>query len=159
MSWFALGFKLDLGIILKIAKIAVWLCCAFIILFSDKEWKRLIGISFIFANVDSTSRVYILVFILIPFISFILTRPHGKKNVLYGILFCSLLITIPCLWYFKMDSITAFLNTGFGIETNTINMLKKGNVITEPFIVLLFEMILVIDTAIHLTHRKKSKTK
>ena len=122
--------------------------------FADEEWKRLLGISFLFANVNSTSRVYILIFILLPFISFILSRPSGKKSVLYSILFCSLLVTIPCFWYFRMDSITVALHNGLGIDVNTINLLKKGNVMTEPFIVLLFEIILVIDTAGSLKHKK-----
>ena len=40
------------------------------------------------------------------------------------------------------------------MDVNTINLLKKGNVMTEPFIVLLFEIILVIDTAGSLKHKK-----
>ncbi len=154
LSWLIFGLKLDLGSLMNFSQIAVWLCCAFIMFFADEEWKRLLGISFLFANVNSTSRVYILIFILLPFISFILSRPSGKKSVLYSILFCSLLVTIPCFWYFRMDSITVALHNGLGIDVNTINLLKKGNVMTEPFIVLLFEIILVIDTAGSLKHKK-----
>lgn len=154
LSWLIFGLKLDLGSLMNFSQIAVWLCCAFIMFFADEEWKRLLGISFLFANVNSTSRVYILIFILLPFISFILSRPSGKKSVLYSILFCSLLVTIPCFWYFRMDSITVALHNGLGMDVNTINLLKKGNVMTEPFIVLLFEIILVIDTAGSLKHKK-----
>ena len=53
-----------------------------------------------------------------------------------------------------MDSITVALHNGLGMDVNTINLLKKGNVMTEPFIVLLFEIILVIDTAGSLKHKK-----
>ena len=155
LSWFALGLDMDMGISLKVAKFAILIICAFIIFFSNEEWKKLIGIAFVFANVDSTARVYILIFLLLPFVSFIQSPPKGKKNVLYTILFCSLLITIPCVWYFKMDSITEVLTSGFGFDINTINLLKKGNVLSEPFIVFLFEIILTVDTALALKSRKK----
>ena len=54
-----------------------------------------------------------------------------------------------------MDSITEVLTSGFGFDINTINLLKKGNVLSEPFIVFLFEIILTVDTALALKSRKK----
>ncbi len=155
LTWLSLGFKLDFGIFLTLAKIAVWFGCAFIIFFSNEEWKKLIGIAFVFANVDSTARVYILIFLLLPFVSFIQSHPKGKKNVVYAILFCSLLITIPCAWYFYVDSIAEAFNSALGLDIVKSDWFNKINVLSEPFIVFLFEIILTVDTALALKGRKK----
>lgn len=157
LTWISLGFKIDFGIFLTLAKAAVWLGCAFIIFFSKEEWKKLIGIAFIFANVDSTARVYILIFLLLPFVSFIQSNPTGKKKVLYTILFCSLLVTVPCVWYFQVDSISAVFNSVLGLDIVKSDWFNKINVLCQPFIVFLFEIILIADTALALKGRKKTK--
>lgn len=144
---------IDISLYLTIAKVVVWLMCAFIVFFANEEWKKLIGLFFAFVNIDSTARVYILIFLLISFVSYILQRSEGKINIIYGIMFCSLIITIPCFWYFKMDAITAFLQNTFNLKTVIIDLLRKPNVITEPFIILLFEIILTVETAVKLKHK------
>lgn len=158
LAWLSVGLNRDISLVIKIAKVAVWFCCAFIIFFADEEWKRLTGICFLLANIDSTARIYILIFLIIPFISFISDRSQTsrKKEKFYGILFCVLLISIPCLWYFNANSITEFLkNIGIGMPSN--KPLMKPNAVTEPFIILLFELSLLIDAAASLRRKKTIK--
>ena len=52
-----------------------------------------------------------------------------------------------------MDAITAFLQNTFNLKTVIIDLLRKPNVITEPFIILLFEIILTVETAVKLKHK------
>lgn len=158
LAWLAIGLGKDISLMIKITKAAAWICCAFIILFADEEWKKLIGICLLLANIDSTARVYILIFLIIPFISFILNKGHksSKKDIFYGILFCLLLISIPCFWYFKVESITDFLRN-MGIGTLSTKPLMKPNAVTEPFIVMLFELSLFIDTAAYLRQKRAKK--
>lgn len=156
LSWIALGFGMDLSLTIKIAKLIVYAGCIFVFVFAKEDWKKLTAIFLIIANVDSLARFYILIFLLIPFVSYILKHSSGKMNTVFGILFGVLIITIPCFWYFKMGAITDILHDGYGINADVVKLLGKPNVLISPFIIVLFELLLTIDTAVCLKRRTKA---
>lgn len=157
LAWFIFLFGIDLGTLIKIAKIVILLCCFFIFAFSDKEWVKLLTICFALANIDSTARIYILIFLIIPFVSFLLSKKSDTINIFYSILFCMLLISIPCYWYFQIDTISEMLNAFVSLDETTLVLFKKANIVISSFVIFIFECSLFISTFKTLiTSRRKS---
>lgn len=79
-------------------------CAALVMLFvMPEEWQKVTVIAYMIMNYTATSRSYILVLILIPFIMFLCRKEYRKRDVVYFVLFCALLIVIPTLYYNGVD--------------------------------------------------------
>lgn len=73
------------------AAVTVFLC--------EEEWKRVFCLVYLFMNLNSSGQTYILIFLLIPFVLFLLQKEHEKTDWLYLLLFAVLLIIVPNLYY------------------------------------------------------------
>ncbi len=64
-----------------------------------EEWQRVLCLSYLFMNLGSGGRVYILIFLLIPFTLFLTKGSFRKRDVAYFVFFFLLLLYLPCVYY------------------------------------------------------------
>lgn len=156
ISWLYFLSDSEMRTVTNILKPIIYAGSAFTLIFSKEEWKKQLSIFFIFANIASVARVYILIFLLIPFISFVMTKSTKKITLVYGLIFCALIIAIPSYIYFNLDTIVHLLSE-FSIGAPAADMLKSINKFSCSLFVLLFEILLFGDTIIALKKRIAEK--
>lgn len=64
-----------------------------------EEWQRVLCLSYLFMNLGSGGRVYILIFLLIPFTLFLQKGSFRRRDIAYSIFFSLLLLYLPCVYY------------------------------------------------------------
>ncbi len=96
--------------------IITYLSAAAVLFVSPQEWQKLWAVAFMIMNYTSTSRTYILVLALIPFVVFICNENKRKADRLYFIVFALLLIVIPPLYYSRLYDIQLWFYESYGKE-------------------------------------------
>lgn len=64
-----------------------------------EEWQRVLCLSYLFMNLGSGGRMYILIFLLIPFTLFLTKGSFRRRDIAYFIFFFLLLLYLPCVYY------------------------------------------------------------
>ncbi len=66
---------------------------------TDRAWVRVFCLCYLFMNLNSSGQSYVLIFLLIPFVLFLIKPDFEKTDWLYYAMFSILLICIPVLYY------------------------------------------------------------
>ncbi len=66
---------------------------------TNRDWQKVFCLCYVFMNLNSSGQTYILVFMLIPFVLFLIENSQSKNNCVYFVQFSLLLIAIPVLYY------------------------------------------------------------
>ncbi len=64
-----------------------------------EEWQKVLCLSYLFMNLSSSGRIYILIFMLIPFALFLKKDSFRKRDIFYFVFFVLLLLYLPCVYY------------------------------------------------------------
>ena len=64
-----------------------------------EEWQRVLCLSYLFMNLGSGGRIYILIFLLIPFTLFLQKGSFRRRDIAYFVFFSLLLLYLPCVYY------------------------------------------------------------
>lgn len=156
LSWIYLLNDSDTTALASVLRPIIYVASAFTLIVSKEEWKKQLSIFFIFANIASVARVYILIFLLIPFISFVLTKSTKKITLVYGLIFCALIVAIPSYIYFNLDIVVNIL-AKYSIGAPAADMVKSMNKNTASLLILLFELLLFGETVITFIKSKSAK--
>ena len=114
----------------------------FALFFVKKRWQRLFLLCYIALNVPAFSSSYSLVFLIIPFFSFLFEEPeHSKADVFYNVFYALLLTPIPTYWYHFSPAIQAWAERNGFQYTPNVNQLIGMFVFQTFFFVLLSEFI------------------
>lgn len=119
-----------------------------IFIFADKEWQKLWAMVYLIMNYPSTARTYILIFALIPFISFICSKSFRKRDLPYFVAFILLIVVIPPVYYSKAGVMSEYLLSVFDPHVLGFNLNKyiaSPNQLLSSFIVSGMTLYMVID--------------
>lgn len=111
----------SLGVIAFALSEVIALICAFL---APQKWQRVFALTYLIINIHSVSSTYAAIFLIIPFAIFI-SAETKKQNAdwVYLILFCLLLLPLPCVYYYHRDWILAFfemLNLPYSSAVNKL---------------------------------------
>ena len=132
-----------------IAEIVTCLIAAFMVFLAPKKWQKLALLAYIAVNLRLVASVYSLVFFIIPFVVF-LSADNKKRTFDWGyfVLFCLLLLPLPCFWYFKpatMDWLFRLLNR---TSVPNLNLVIMTPVVQLTFLVLCFDCVINFAAAL-----------
>ncbi len=77
-----------------------------------EEWQRVLCLSYLFMNLGSGGRMYILIFLIIPFALFLKKGSFRRRDVVYFIFFFLLLMYLPCVYYPAFNTVDKMLEAG-----------------------------------------------
>ena len=147
-----LGDKyLPLGRIFFVVTELLAILCAFL---APQKWQKYLALTYMIINIHSVSSTYAMVFLLIPFYVFMSgkTKKH-PADWIYLILFCLLLIPLPCLYYYNHTYAVQFfelLNLPYSSAVNKL--------VAWPATQLMFFLV-VVESFANLLHAKKKGVK
>lgn len=108
-----------------------------------KDWQRYALLAYIVVNMRVVSSVYVLIFFLVPFLAFLSARTEKRKiDWLYLVLFCLLLLPLPCLWYFKPEAMESLFNAMHVAPMLNANLLVAAPAVQLMFLFLFLEGLL-----------------
>lgn len=140
-----------LGKILFIATEIIAAVCVFL---APKKWQKYTLLAYMIVNIQSVSSSYALVFMIIPFAAFISSASKKRKtDWIYLILFCLLLIPLPCLYYFSSE-ITEYIKAFFNLNS----VVNVNQLLALPVTQLLYFLI-VTESMVYCVKKVKSGKK
>ncbi|MBR1810317.1 MAG: DUF2029 domain-containing protein [Clostridia bacterium] len=119
-----------------------------------KDWQRYALIAYMIVNIKSVSSSYALIFFIIPFVVF-LSRSTKKRGVdwFYFLLFCLILLPLPCFYYFHPEIIQPFFSS-MGLPV----VLNLNQVIALPVVQAMY-LFLCLEALINFIHKVKAGQK
>ncbi len=127
------------------------LLCAFL---APQKWQRVFALTYMIINIHSVSSAYAAIFLIIPFAVFMSAETKKQRaDWLYLVLFCLLLLPLPCIYYYHRDWILAFyemLNIPYSSAVNKL--------LAWPCAQFMF-LLVTVESLLHVIAAKKSGKK
>ncbi|MBQ6163073.1 MAG: DUF2029 domain-containing protein [Clostridia bacterium] len=118
----------------EIACVVTCLIAAAMMFVVPKDWQRYTLLAYFIVNMRIVSSISVLVFFVVPFIVFISAETKKRKiDWLYLVLFCLILLPLPCFWYFKPEIMQRLFEA-----LNVDPILSANQLFAMPAVQLLF---------------------
>lgn len=141
---------INIGKILFVATEVIAAVCVFI---APKKWQKYLLMTYMLVNIQSVSSTYALIFMIIPFVVFMSDKNKKRKSDwIYLILFCLLLLPLPCVYFFDAN-IIGYVRAIFKI--NSVYSVNK--LIALPVTQLMFMLVCVESLKNFVYQIKKGK--
>lgn len=138
----------------RIAFVVLELLAVFCAFLAPQKWQKYLALTYMIINIQSVSSTYAAVFLLIPFYVFMSGKTKKQPaDWIYLILFCLLLIPLPCLYYYNATYAVQFyemLNLPYSSAVNKL--------VAWPATQLMFFLV-VVESFANLIHAKKKGIK
>ncbi len=97
---------------------------AVFVFIAPKKWQKIFLLTYMMINIPSVSSTYASVFMIIPFIVLMAnSTKKDRSDWIYFVLFCLVLLPIPCLYYGHPSAVKAFfdlINIGVSYSVNKL---------------------------------------